>query len=152
MLRIAKLTDYGTVLLTEMARHPARIVSAAALAKRVNIAEATVCKLLKQLTAGGILNSHRGKGGGYQLKANPEEITLAQVLTVLEGQLAVTECSAGHGVCRLEAECAVRDNWRRINQAIYDGLNTLTLATMTRPLSIAQKLSFHDPVGDRATL
>jgi len=134
MLRIAKLTDYGTVLLIEMARRPEKTYSAAALASRLHIPEPTVAKLLKQLTAGGILRSRRGKGGGYMLQVGPEEITLAQVLTVLEGPMAVTECSAGPGLCHLEGDCAIRHNWQQINRAIYEGLNQLTLAAMSRPL------------------
>ncbi len=140
MLRIGKLTDYGTVLLVEMAHHPQDTYSAAALASRVHIPEPTVAKLLKQLTAGGILRSRRGKGGGYQLHLSPDQITLAQVLTVLEGPLAVTECSAGKGLCQIEDNCAVRHNWQQINRAIYQGLDQLTLAAMTRPLARDQAL------------
>lgn len=141
MLRIARLTDYGTVLLIEMARHPAEIHTAANLARRLRIPVPTVGKLLKQLAAGGILRSRRGKGGGYQLVTAPEGITLAQVLTVLEGPLAITDCSAGQGLCQLETGCAVRHNWQQINQAIYHGLDQLTLAAMSKPLVPTQPLS-----------
>lgn len=133
MLRITKLTDYGMVLLIEMAKQPEMTHNPARLAEDLHIPEPTVAKLLKRMTAGGLLRSRRGKDGGYQLERDPEEITLARVLNVLEGPLAVTECSAGPGLCQLESNCSVRDNWQQINRAIYQGLDQLSLAAMSRP-------------------
>ncbi len=139
MLRLAKLTDYGTVIATEFARHPERIYSAASLARQLNINEPTVGKLLKQLARGGILRAYRGKHGGYRLNGRAEDISLAQLLELLEGGIGITECSSGRGICQRETDCAVREHWLRINQAIYDGLSGVSLADMARPLREEQR-------------
>jgi len=135
VLRISRLADYGVVLLIEMARQPGQVCNPAGLSQRLHIPEPTVGKLLKQMTAGGLLHSLRGKNGGYRLKDAPDRISLARVLAVLEGPLAVTECSAGAGLCQLENDCAVRHNWRRINQAIFQSLDGLSLAALAQPLT-----------------
>jgi len=134
MLRMTKLADYGVVLLSEMAGSPNDSFTPADLEKRVGIPKPTISKLLKQMTAGGLLISQRGKHGGYRLSGNPEEVNLAQVLNVLEGPLAVTACSAGPGLCQLEQGCTIRRNWQQINRAIYQGLEQLSLAAMAHPL------------------
>jgi len=135
MLRISKLTDYGLVLLIEMAHQPGQVCNPAGLAARLRIPAPTVGKLLKQLAAGGLLISRRGVKGGYRLARPPESISLAQILAVLEGPLAVTECTVGAGVCLREHDCSVRDNWQRINSAIYRVFDQLSLGAMAQPLA-----------------
>lgn len=136
MLKITRLADYGVVILVEMARNPAESCNPSGLSERLRIPEPTVGKLLKRLTAGGLLRSRRGKNGGYRLRERPETISLARVLSVLEGPLAVTECSVGSGRCQLENDCAVRHNWRQINRAIFQGLDSLSLAVLAQPLAV----------------
>jgi FeS assembly SUF system regulator len=142
MFRITKLADYGMVLLIEMARRPRETFNPAELADSVHIPEPTVSKLLKRMTSGGLLRSRRGKNGGYELNSDPEQITLAQVLSVLEGPFAMTECSAGPGRCQLEDDCSIRTNWQQINDAIFHGLDQLSLAAMAKPLE-AQAVPLH---------
>lgn len=140
MFRITKLTDYGLVLLVEMARDPGATYNPSGLAERLRIPEPTVSKLLKRLSGGELLRSSRGKNGGYRLLRDPERISLAEVLRVLEGPLAVTECSVGPGHCELETACSIRRNWQQINHAIHRGLEQLSLAAMAEPLE-AQTLA-----------
>ena len=67
MLRVSKLTDYGSVLLCYMARNPDQIFSTACLARAVYLPPTTVSKLLKMLHSSGLVASTRGKYGGYRL-------------------------------------------------------------------------------------
>lgn len=77
MIRLNKLTDYGIVLMTYVARHPeGRIHNVPDLAKEAHLPLPTVSKILKILSKGGLLTSHRGVKGGYQPLRNPHEITL----------------------------------------------------------------------------
>ncbi len=69
MLRISKLTDYGTVLLAHLAANPADVCSAADVASATGIALPTVSKLLKSLARAGLVTSTRGANGGYRLAA-----------------------------------------------------------------------------------
>ncbi len=135
MIRITKLTDYGIVLLAHIARSPeARTRSVRDMAAETHLPLPTVSKLLKSLTRSGLLVSHRGVKGGYSLARKPEDVTVAQIISALDGPIAITDCSGEpNGKCELERLCSVRNNWQRINVAIRDALESLTLAEMARP-------------------
>jgi FeS assembly SUF system regulator len=136
MIRITKLTDYGIVLLARFARDPdARTHNVRDLAAETHLPQPTVGKLLKMLARSGLLVSQRGVKGGYALARQPDEITISQIISALDGPIAITDCSADPGgKCELERLCAVRTNWQRINVAIRDAMEHLTLADMSRPL------------------
>jgi FeS assembly SUF system regulator len=135
MLRLSKLTDYGTVLMTTLARHPREQRNAAELAKDTRIAAPTVRKLLKRLTHAGLVESSRGAQGGYRLARTPGEISVADVIAALEGPLGLTECALHDGLCGIEADCSLRGNWRIINRAIRRALTEVSLAEMTAPVA-----------------
>ena len=133
MLRLSKLTDYGTVIMTHMARAPERTYSAAELAAAIGVAAPTASKILKTLARGELLTSLRGARGGYMLSRPPGEISIARIIEAMEGPIGVTECSATAGLCLQEGCCSVRENWQRINQVIRHALDHMSLAEMTRP-------------------
>jgi len=134
MLRLSKLTDYGTVIMTHMARQPARVYSAAEVATAIGVTVPTAGKILKTLARENLLQSLRGAHGGYLLSRPPDQISIAQVIDALEGPVGVTECSAALGLCAQESSCSLRANWQRVNQVIRHVLNNLTLADMTQPV------------------
>lgn len=136
MLRISKLTDYATVVLTEMAREPAAMHTASDLADRTRLARPTVSKLLKQFAREGLLISYRGAHGGYVLAQPPEEITAARIIDMVEGPLAMTECSLDNHQCEIESVCNIGHHWQRINQAIRRALEDVTLADLAAPAAI----------------
>jgi FeS assembly SUF system regulator len=135
MLRMSKLADYGTVVMTSMARAPDRVHSAADVALRTGLALPTVSKLLKALARNGLLVSLRGARGGYMLVRAPHEISVAQVIAAIEGQIGVTECSSAPGLCTQESGCSVRANWQRINHMVLRALQQITLEHMTQPIA-----------------
>jgi FeS assembly SUF system regulator len=134
MLRMSKLADYGTVVMTSMARAPDRVQSAADVALRTGLAMPTVSKLLKTLARNGLLVSLRGARGGYMLVRSPHEISVAQVIVAIEGQIGMTECSGAPGLCTQESGCSVRANWQKINHVVLRALQQITLEQMTRPM------------------
>ena len=132
MIRIARLTDYGIVLLTHFPRDGRSIVNARDLAAEANLPLPTVSKILKALSKAGLLVSHRGVAGGYSLARPPDQITVAEIIGALEGPIAMTDCAGdAHGLCTLEPCCPTQDNWRKINAAVRRALQGLTLADMT---------------------
>lgn len=136
MLKLAKLTDYATMLLTLMASEPSRRYSAQELAERSHLPPATAAKLLKQLARGGLVQSLRGAHGGYRLAKGPEQITIAGIVDVMEGPIAVTSCSVHSGDCSIEPSCAARANWPLINAAIREALDAVNLAQMAAPIRV----------------
>lgn len=130
MLRISKLTDYGTVILACLAAQTDRLWTAAEVAERTRVGLPTVSKLLKKLQRSGLVISTRGSHGGYQLACPPVEISAARILDALEGPFAITECSGQHSACGIESNCRVGQVWQRVNGAIRRALTEITLAQL----------------------
>jgi FeS assembly SUF system regulator len=133
MLKLSKLTDYATVILSFMAKDHERTRSAVEIANTTGIALPTVSKILKSLINANVLISVRGTKGGYALALAPEKITVATIISALEGPIAVTECSNTQQGCEKALGCNLRGHWNVINQAIYRALESVTLADMIKP-------------------
>ena len=135
MLRLTKLTDYGIVLMAYIAFDESdRAQTARDLAELSGLPLPTVSKVLKSLGRGGLLTSHRGKNGGYTLARQAESISVAEMLEVLEGPLALTDCSTdATAACEIEPSCPVKNNWRLINSAVREALSQVKLSEMSRP-------------------
>lgn len=146
MLRMSKLADYGTVLMTLMAREPEAVHSAAGLATRLPVGAATVSKILKILAREGLVVSSRGAQGGYRLALAPSRITVARIIRALDGPIGMTECSSIPGLCSQEKRCTVRANWVRVNEIVLQVLEGITLEQMTRP---AQGMVRVEAIGRR---
>ncbi len=133
MLRISKLTDYGTMILVHLAVHPGRLNSATDVASGTRLALPTVQKLLKLLARSDLVRSVRGAEGGYVLARSPGSISAAEILDVLEGPLSITECSTAESRCELEDGCPVGGAWQKINRGIRGALDEITLADLAHP-------------------
>ena len=136
MVRVTKLTDYGIALMTCLAKGlPGQQFTAQDLARSMRLPLPTVRKTLKILTRADLLESTRGAGGGYSLARDPEEISLLEMISALEGSLAMTECSAGEGChCSLEKICGLKENWNWINKQLESTLREYNLAQMAGSL------------------
>lgn len=136
MFRITRQTDYGIVLLSRFAAEPPGTAhNARDLARDFRLPLPMVGKILKLLSKNGLLNSTRGSKGGYSLAKAPEQITVLEVIGILEGEVAMTECSHEPvaGSCVQESLCPVSSNWQKINRAVRGALSHLTLADMAKP-------------------
>ena len=134
MLKLGKLADYGTMIMTILAADPERLYPTQELAERAHVAAPTVAKLLKLLTKAGLVESLRGAHGGYKLARPAAGITVADVICAIDGPIALTQCSHHKGGCAIESFCGVRTNWRLINQTVRHALEAVTLAQMAAPL------------------
>jgi FeS assembly SUF system regulator len=130
MLRISRLTDYGTLLLVYLASQNDRLCTAGEMSSATHVALPTAQKLLKLLAKGGLVDSVRGVDGGYTLARPPKRISATQILDVLEGPLAITECSTADSQCELESMCQVGSAWQKINHAIRSTLDDISLAEL----------------------
>ena len=143
MIKLSKLTDYGIVLLTYIARDRQRVLHTARdLAEQAQVPLPTVSKVLKLLLAADLLESHRGVKGGYSLSRAPEEITVAEIISALEGPFGMTECTVEHtgrtrqprsSACDLQPHCPVSRKWWVISHAVRDALERVTLADLVSP-------------------
>jgi len=146
MIRLGKLTDYGLVLMTLIARDPDRpLRTACDLVKESRLPLPTVTKLLKALQRSGLLVSRRGIKGGYSLAKFPQEISLAEIIAVFEGPIAFTECSTEiSGLCNLEPCCPIRENQRIISEVVRAALGEVKLSDLIQPLRV---IAIKNPAG-----
>ncbi len=130
MLRVAKLTDYATLVMTVLAARPQAVLSANELAEAAGIELPTASKVLKPLAQAGLLEGFRGANGGYRLARDARDISLAEIVEAMEGPLAMTRCSIHAGQCGIEGSCGVRGHWQRINAVIAEALAAISLHSM----------------------
>ncbi len=142
MFRLSRITDYGIVLMAQLASHGDEATrNAREMAAETELPPPVVSKILKSLAREGLLASQRGAKGGYALARDPETISVAELIEVLEGPIGLTECTAHPGNCPQEASCHVRAPWQRINQAVRDALARITLADLARGAVTPRALS-----------
>lgn len=129
-MKLSRMTDYAVTLATVMARGEGQLHSVTALAQKTGLGEPTVSQILKRLTKEGILSSVRGASGGYSLALGAENITMAHVVEAMEGPIALTKCLEGHekGACAIEEFCGTKSSWAKVNDAVKQALNELSLA------------------------
>ena len=132
MFNISKLTDYATLLMSQLAIMPAASYSASALADATGLALPTVSKLLKCLAQHQLLVSTRGTKGGYSLACPAEQISIAAIIEAIDGPISVTVCSQDDTTCHLQTNCTIHSNWRLINFAIRAALERISLADMAQ--------------------
>jgi FeS assembly SUF system regulator len=150
---MSRITDYGIVLLTQLAADASApavpddgpadpreaspseaIHNARELAARAGLPLPVVSKILKALTREGFLVSQRGARGGYALARRPEDISVASIIDALEGPIALTECGTElHGACERESRCAVRQPWQQINREVRKTLERVRLSDLAAP-------------------
>jgi len=132
VLRLSKLTDYGTVLLAHLAANRGSVCSAADVATATGVAVPTVSKLLKLLGRNGLVTSTRGANGGYRLARDPNDISATDIIDALDGPVSITECSASDSQCEHEGVCSVGGAWQRVNVAIRRALDDVSLHDLLR--------------------
>lgn len=130
MLRLSKLTDYAVVVLVQLARGEA-MQTAPGIALATMVPEPTVAKVLKILAAGGLVASLRGARGGYRLLRPLAAIPVAEVIAAVDGPIALTACVEGSLIaCEQQGTCMMSGRWARVNEAIQQALEGITLADM----------------------
>ena len=128
------MADYGVILMVQLARAGEQVTTASELTESTGLPWPTVSKLLKQLSRAGLLDSQRGTNGGYTLSLPAGDISVSDIVSALDGPIALTECMTTDGaVCEIEALCPTRTNWRQINNALVEALDRVSLAEMARP-------------------
>ncbi len=136
MFRMSKMTDYGVVVLGLLAGKRERLVSAPEIAEGTGLPGATVSQVLKTLGAAGLVASHRGARGGYELAREPDQVTVRELVVAFEGPLAVTACVEGaEESCAVEPLCLLAGGWEQVNSAIRTALDSVTLADLLRPIT-----------------
>jgi Rrf2 family protein len=130
-MRLSTRTRYGTRLLFELAyNYGTGPVLLRDIAKRQDISEKYLSKIIILLRSAGIVTSFRGAKGGYILSKAPSEITMKQVIEALEGDSSYVDCIKDPGACKNEAKCPSREFWCKMENVMNEYLSSETLDTI----------------------
>ena len=134
MLRLSKKADYALIAMKHLALHGDRAAhsstSAREIAELYDIPIELMAKVLQRLVRRGLLSSHQGTRGGYELARLPTQISVADVIQAIDGPVTVTACSTEEGQCEQFAKCNVRDPLWRVRERILAALGECTIAEL----------------------
>ncbi len=135
MIKLSKLSDYAIVVLSRLAVEKGAIVTTSWLSTETGIPEPTVSKVLKLLSKQKIVLSVRGANGGYKMERAPADITVTELITALDGPIALTTCldSTQHN-CMIDALCPLKGGWSKVNHAIKSALDNVALSDLLIPV------------------
>ena len=130
MLRLSKKADYALMAMKHLAIKADAGASSSAreIAEQYDIPIELMAKVLQRLARRGLLKSHQGTRGGYQLSRPSAAISVADVIQAIDGPVTVTACSTEDERCGQFAKCNVRDPLWRIKDRILAALATCSLA------------------------
>ncbi len=150
-MKLTKRGEYGLKALIDLAGQadPQAATQIKAIAQRQQIPVKFLEQILLTLKNAGILRSRAGLGGGYYLAKDPAEITLGQVVRLLDGPLAPIPCVSQMAyercVCEDEATCGLRLTMLDVRNAIADILDQTTLADVSTRVERAQRKTTRRP-------
>src|SRR5919202_6431498 len=131
MLRLSKKADYALIAMKHLALRGERASSSAReIAEQYDIPIELMAKVLQRLVRRGLLASHQGTRGGYQLARHPRLISVAEVIQAIDGPVTVTACSTDETQCEQFSKCNVRDPLWRVRERILSALGQCTIAEL----------------------
>jgi FeS assembly SUF system regulator len=144
MLRLSKLADYAVVVLVRLSQQEG-VQTAPGIAASTGIPEPTVAKVLKILASAELVTSQRGAKGGYRLNRTLAQIGVSEVITAVDGPIALTACVDGYGSAECESQnlCPMRGRWNPVNAAVQRAVAAITLADMQGALPAMNSMPAH---------
>lgn len=123
-MKITREADYALRIVAELARSDKQI-EAKTIAGQNDIPYRFTLKILRKIVQAGYLKSYRGVNGGYALNKPAEEITLKDIIEVIDGPIALNICLGGD-CCANNVECRVKNKLAAIQKNLIDELDSVT--------------------------
>ena len=128
-MKISTKGRYALRLMLDLAQQPpTEYVSIRSVATRQGISEKYLEQIIKMLSKGGLVESTRGKSGGYRLTRTPESYTVGEILRVTEGSLAPVSCLEEEHHCENCNDCVTYEIWQNVLDAINEVVDSITLS------------------------
>lgn len=115
------MTDYAIRVIRAISLDEEETVTSIKIAEKENIQNPILMKVLRKLNQHGIVKSSRGRGdsrGGFSLVKSPKEITLLDIISIMEEDVYINECVKDSGICCNSINCKVHKEFLRINDVI----------------------------------
>jgi Rrf2 family transcriptional regulator, iron-sulfur cluster assembly transcription factor len=139
-MKLSTRSRYGTRLMLDMAQHykegPLQLGE---IAKRQGVSVKYLEQIIIPLKKAHYIESVRGSKGGHMLSKPPEEITVGEIVALLEEGTSLVECVENTGVCERSDICPTRVLWKEACEAMFDRLKAVTLADLVKKARAAEK-------------
>ena len=131
---------YALRVMIDLAEHRTKdFISLKDIAQRQEISEKYLESIIRMLVKAKVLESLRGKGGGYRLRKTPDEYTVGSILRLTEESLAPVSClEQGADACPRAGNCRTLLLWQGLDKVIHEYLESVTIADLMK----------HSNVGD----
>ncbi|MBC8458735.1 MAG: Rrf2 family transcriptional regulator [Deltaproteobacteria bacterium] len=128
-MKLSTRSRYGTRMMLDLAQHyDEGPIQMGDIARRQDISVKYLEQLIIPLKKVDFIKSVRGPKGGYMLARPPEEITIGEIVKVLEGGIDLSDCIGNPDECNRSSSCLTRGIWEEATKAMYDRLNSITLS------------------------
>ena len=125
---ISRKTDYALRILSMLVESGDELLSVRVAAEQVDVPYSFARSIQHGLVQAGIIESLRGVRGGMRLKANPEELTIYDIVRAVQGSFVINECTAADGDCPRMETCCFHPLWMGVEALLNDYLSSVTLA------------------------
>ena len=145
-MKISTKGRYGLRILIDLARHDnskPRLIRD--IARTQQISEKYISRLVIALRRAGLIRSVRGVNGGFHLAKLPAEITLLEILEVMEGPVAIVECVSETPKCGRHSHCGAHTIWQQLNDNLRSMMSAITLEEI---LNAYSDRNSDDPFSD----
>jgi Rrf2 family protein len=148
---LSKKTKYAINALLYLARHQGKgPILISTVATEQNIPQKFLEAILLDLKNAGILNSKKGKGGGYYMVKHPDDVNMAQVMRLFDGAIAFLPCVTYQYYerceeCRDEATCGIRDVFKEVRDSTVGILKQATLSEIMKREEARERLDEMNP-------
>jgi Rrf2 family transcriptional regulator, iron-sulfur cluster assembly transcription factor len=132
-MKLSTRSRYGTRLMLELAEHYQKgSLHLSTIALQQGISVKYLEQIIIPLKKANYIKSMRGPKGGYILAKPPSEITIGEIVALLEEGASLAECSFNPQVCERSSTCSTRPLWQTAAKAMFDKLNSITLADVLK--------------------
>ena len=131
-MKLSTRSRYGTRMLLDIAAHGGNgPVSVSDISGRLGVSVKYLEQLIRPLKKAQYVKSSRGPKGGHQLAKSPEEISVGEIVRLLEGGINLTDCIVESAICPKMSECPTRRVWAEATRAMTGILDSITLAELS---------------------
>jgi len=143
LMNVGRRVDYAVRALSYLAGQPqGKIISRVEIEEKQAIPSYYLSKIMKDLVAGGLVQSHIGSRGGFSLARPPEAITIKEVYETVERPLTLMEClDKGERYCSYCGVCTQRSVWENVQNLVADYLGKVSIGDIAEPRGLTRRLS-----------
>jgi len=132
-MQLTRAADYGVRVMIHLAGlQPGTRTSLPAMAEAIEVPEHFLSKVLQMLCRRGLIQSHRGSGGGFELAVDARTVSLLDVVEALEGPIQLNACLGEFGACGRKSWCPAHKVWVEAQEALVGVLRRASIANLAR--------------------